>query len=548
MSSQPDGGVVLKRAMSRLDLKMAGLGAIIGSGWLFGGLYAANDAGPASVVGWVIGGVAVLLVGLVYAELSGMAPEAGGIARYPHFTHGSFVGFVMSWGAFIAYASVPAIEAEAVVQYAEHYIPSLANSSFERFVIEALLLLLFFAINAYGVKVFAKTNTIVTTLKFLTPGLTILVFLFVAKHWGNYTAAATGGFAPYGTSGILKAVATSGIVFAFLGFRQAVDLAGEAKNPQKDVPRAIIVAVVVAIFLYSLLETVFVAAIDPHGLGKGWASLNFTSPFAQVASAIGLGWLAVILYGDAVLSPAGTGNIYLASTARVMYAAANNRYLPARFRKLSERSMVPMLSLGVTAVAGIIFLLPFPSWQSLVGVISSATVFTYMIGPVSATVLRRTEPDAHRPFTLSGLPIIAPIAFVVGTLIIYWTGWSIDWKLIVALLIGAIVYGVVASRPNTQLDKVDSVSLKAGYWLIGYLVAMLAMSYFGSSNFGAPYNHGKGLIQYPWDLIVDAVLGVVFYYWGVASGIRTEDGTAAIANAKADMASRKAQEEQATRQ
>ncbi len=80
MSSQPDGGVVLKRAMSRLDLTMAGLGAIIGSGWLFGGLYAANDAGPASVVGWVIGGVAVLLVGLVYAELSGMAPEAGGMS------------------------------------------------------------------------------------------------------------------------------------------------------------------------------------------------------------------------------------------------------------------------------------------------------------------------------------------------------------------------------------------------------------------------------------------------------------------------------------
>ncbi len=543
MSTQPEGGVVLKRAMSRLDLTMAGLGAIIGSGWLFGGLYAANDAGPAAVVGWIIGGIAVMLIGLVYAELSGMAPEAGGIARYPHFTHGPLVGFVMSWGAFLAYASVAAIEAEAVVQYAEHYIPSLAKSSLERFIIEVLLLILFFAINSYGVKVFAKTNTIVTTFKFLTPGLTILLFLFIAKHWGNYTATATGGFAPYGTSGILKAVASSGIIFAFLGFRQAVDLAGEAKNPQKDVPRAIITAIAIGMVLYTLLQFVFIAAIDPKGLSKGWAGLNLTSPFAQVASAIGLGWLAVILYFDAVVSPAGTGNVYLASTARVLYASANNRYLPAPFRKLSPKSSVPFLALLVTLIGGIIFLLPFPSWQSLVGVISAATVFTYMIGPISAAVLRKTESDAHRPFTLSGLSVIGPIAFIVGTLIIYWTGWGIDWKLIVALLVGAIIYSIVASRTGTTLDKVDGVAAKAAIWLFGYLVAMLLMSYFGSAAFGAPYNHGKGLIHYPLDLVVDAILGLAFYYWGVASGIKTEAGSAAMLVAKNDRLARLSDEE-----
>lgn len=522
----------LRKEMTLLDLIMAGLGAMVGSGWLFGVLYAANDAGPAAVIGWVIGGIAVILIGLVYAELSGMLPEAGGIARYPHFTHGSLVGFIMGWGAFIAYATVPAIEAEAVVQYAEHYIPSLASSSPLRFIVEALLLVLFFAINIYGIKSFAKTNTTVTTIKFFMPLVTILVFLFVAGHWGNYTATSLGGFAPYGVAGILKAVALSGIVFSMLGFRQAVDLAGEAKNPQKDVPRAIMTAIGLAVFLYILLQVVFISGIPHNALTKGWAGLTFTAPFAQVASALGLGWLATLLYADAIISPAGTGNVYLASCARIVYATANNRYLPKKFQRLGEKSGTPFFGLLITLIAGIIALLPFPSWQSLVGVISSATVFTYMIGPVSATVLRKNHPQAHRPYRLSGLETVAPLAFVVGTLIIYWAGWNVDWKLIVAILAGTLSYIIAASKPETSLDRVDLESLKSGIWLIAYMVVMLGMTYFGSATFGAQFDHGKGLIHYPGDLVVVVIVALIFYFWGVASGRVTEAGIDAFKRAE----------------
>ncbi len=542
MSTVQGGGGQLRKEMSRLDLIMAGLGAIIGSGWLFGVLYAANYAGPAAVIGWLIGGIAVILIGLVYAELSGMLPEAGGIARYPHFTHGSLVGFVMGWGAFIAYSTVPAIEAEAVVQYSEHYITSFNNSTLLRFVVEALLLVLFFAINSYGVKAYAKTNTVVTAIKFIMPSVTILVFLFVASHWSNYSFKPAGnlpgGFAPYGVAGVLKAVALSGIVFAFLGFRQAVDMAGEAKNPQKDVPRAIMTAIGLAVVLYVMLQVVFIAGIAPSGLAKGWASLSFTSPFAQVASALGLGWLATLLYADAVISPAGTGNVYLASTGRVVYAGASNKYLTKRFLTLSNRGGVPILGLLVTLIFGILALLPFPSWQSLVGVISSATVFTYMIGPISAAVLRKNHPDAHRPYKQAALEVVGPLAFIVGTMIIYWAGWNIDWKLILALLIGTAIYGIAAARPGTTLDRVDAASLKSGLWLIAYMVVMLGMTYFGSATFGSPYNHGKGLIHYPLDLVVLAVLALGFYYWGVASGRKTQAGIDAFERADTDRKAR----------
>lgn len=536
MASEHSGGRGrLRREMSYIDLTFAGLGAIIGSGWLFGVLYAANYAGPAAVVAWLIAAVIVIFIALVYAELSGMLPEAGGITRFPHFTHGSLVGFIMSWGAFLGYAAVPAIEAEAVVQYAEHYIRAFANNTGLDFVVEAILLVVFFAINIYGVKVFAKINSVVTFLKFVTPTLTILAILFVAKDWSNYTAPATHGFLPYGSAGVFIAVASGGIVFSLLGFRQAVDLAGEARNPQRDVPRAIISAILLGALIYTLVQVVFIAAVPHAALAKGWASLSYTSPFAQVATVIGLGWLAAVLYADAVLSPSGTGLVYLSSGGRVVLGSARNRYLGRVFTGISERFGVPVWAMGITVVFSIVFLLPFPSWQSLVGVISSATAFTYVMGPVSLSVFRRYHPDAHRPFRLSGDKILAPLAFIGGTLIIYWSGWGVDWKLVVGILGGAAVY-VIAAALGAPVAKITAADWRHGAWLVVYLLAMLALAYFGAARFGAPFDHHKGLLHYPYDIVADIVVGLVFYAWAVASGrdsAETHDAFASAAELRA---------------
>ena len=92
---QSQSGTGFRRELSLLDLTMASMGAVIGSGWLFGSLHAANRAGPSALFSWVIGGIAVMLIGLVYAELGAMAPEAGGIVRYPQYSHGSLVSFLM---------------------------------------------------------------------------------------------------------------------------------------------------------------------------------------------------------------------------------------------------------------------------------------------------------------------------------------------------------------------------------------------------------------------------------------------------------------------
>lgn len=514
-------GHKLRRELTYIDLTMASLGGIIGSGWLFGSMYGAQIAGPAAIISWIIGGLAVLCIGLVYAELGGALPQAGAIVRYPQYSHGTFVSYLTGWAAVIAYASVPPIEAEAALQYGSHYIGGIFVNGAPTgagIVIEFLLVILFFLLNYYGVIVFAKTNTVWTWIKFGVPTLTIIVLLFTSMHGSNFSNPSTGGFMPNGTSSILLAIPAGGIIFSYLGFRQALDLAGEAKNPQRDVPRAVLTAIIVGVIIYVLLQTVFVGSVPAQMLAGGWSKLSLNSPFADLATALSLGWLAALLTADAVWSPTGTGNVYLASTTRVLLALSHNHYFPKFLQKLSSRG-VPVASLVLTALLGFVFLLPFPTWASLVGVVSSATVFTYIIGPVSIAVLRRTMPNLPRPFKLRGMNILAPIAFVIASLIIYWSGWSTDSVVLMVVLFGLLLYAYGTTTFAEDLSLYSGKYLKAGVWLVVYIVAMLALTYFGSKNFGAP----DPLIPYPLDLIVVIVIALAAYYWGVASGIPTPE-------------------------
>lgn len=291
-------------------------------------------------------------------------------------------------------------------------------------VVQAILILLFFLLNYWSVNIFGKVNSIVTTFKFVVPIL-VLVFLLSHMHGANFSSH---GFAPHGFTGIESAVSTAGIVFAFLGFRQAVDFAGEAKNPQRNVPLAIILAIGIAAILYVLLQIAFVGAIPGADLAKGWTtnlSVTFKAPYANLAAVLGAGWLATLTKIDAVISPSGTGNIYLSSTSRVVYAWSRTGTFFKFFGKVNARTGVPRAALWLTLALAVFWTLPFPTWSAPVGVISSATVMTYIIGPISAASLRKTAADLHRPFRLGGLSIIAPVGFIAASLIIYWTGWTI---------------------------------------------------------------------------------------------------------------------------
>ncbi|MHB1681733.1 MAG: APC family permease [Bacilli bacterium] len=502
----------LRRSLSMLDLTLIGIGAAIGSGWLFGVQYAANDAGPGAIVGWVIGAVALIFIALVYAELSAMLPAAGGVVRYPDYSHGSLVGFLMSVATLIAYSTIPPIEGEAAVQYLG--IKGLFNTTtslptFSGWLIEALIIAGFFFINYYGVKLLARINNLVTIVKIVIPVVTIVTLAF-SMHVSNFTSH---GFAPYGFPGILSAVATSGIVFSMLGFRQAVDLAAEARNPGRDVPRAIVLELIIVAIIYILVQVVFIGAIPPSYLANGWAKLSFSGPLVDVSMILGLTWLAWFMRFSAVLSPLGAGWVYFASTARVALGFSNNGYFWRVFEKIDERTGIPRAAMWLTLVLGIVWTGPFPLWSKLVAFASSASVLTYMIGPVSAMAFRKLVPDANRPVRMAGLPWISLVAFIVGSNIVYWSGWANVEPLMILEFLALLIYlGFVARSKKLREDL--GKHLKAGIWLLVFMIFMLIVSYYGS--FG-----GNGELPYPVDLYVVILGSIVFFYWGVASSWHT---------------------------
>jgi amino acid transporter len=511
------GGPGLRREIGFIGLLWASGGSIIGSGWLFGAQGALAAAGPAAIISWVIGAVAIMMLALVHAELGAMYPVAGGTARFPHYAFGGAVGASFGWFSWLQAATVAPIEVMAVIQYGQHY--SFASGWMKvsggenvltgtGIVAAVLLMAIFTAINFLSVRKLAHTNSAATWWKVGVPLLTIVVLAIVSFHPGNLTAA--DGFAPDGAGGVLAAVSTSGIIFALLGFEQADQLAGESANPKRDIPRAVIGAITIGAIIYILLQIVFVAALPASRIGGTWADsayTTFSGPFAQLATLVGAGWLATILYVDAVISPGGTGLIYTTAASRVSYGLSRNGYIPAAYERTDERG-IPWFGLLTAFVIGCICFLPFPSWKSLVGLITSASVLMYAGAPLALGVFRAKLPDAERPYRLPGARVLAPLAFVVANFLILWSGWTTDWKLGVAILIG---YAILAANQVFKLNPATpQFEIRAGVWLPVYLVGMGLIVYL--SDFGPTANPWFPLW---WDMLAVAAFCLAIFYWAL---------------------------------
>ena len=216
-----------------------------------------------------------------------------------------------------------------------------------------------FLLNYWSIGVFAKANSIITLIKYITPTVVIIVLLTQLKP-ANFSVH---GFAPFGISGITAAITTGGIMFAYLGLQPIIGLAGEVKNPQRNVPLALIISTVLAAILYILLQIAFLGSIPTDRLGGGWAGVadKFSAPFLDIATILGFGWLAVLVTADAVISPSGTGNIFMSTTSRVVFGWARNGTLFRVFGWVDERTGIPRPALWLTFGLAIFWTLPFPS-------------------------------------------------------------------------------------------------------------------------------------------------------------------------------------------
>jgi amino acid transporter len=597
----------LRRAMPLQQLLFLSMGGIIGSGWLLGVLNADSLAGPASVISWVLGGIFVLLIALTYAEIAGMMPRSGAIVRYPSLTHGGLTGFILAWAYALAATSVAAIEAEAVVTYLSTKFSGADFTAVSSgvtvltwpngIVFALLLMVVFFVVNIFGVRFLSEFNRWITWWKLIVPTATFLL-LFTAFKGSNFTSY--GGFAPLGPSPIFQALATGGIVFAYLGFRQALEYGGEARNPQRDVPIATVLSVLIAVVVYVLLQLAFTGAINfgNAGIASGnWAGLKGSSwgssPLYSELNATGIGLLgafASLLLIDAAISPSGTGWIYMGAGTRSIYGMSVHRFLPHGLQRMSARG-IPWISLLASFVVGCLFFAPLPSWYSLVGFITSATVLTYIMGGLGLPVLRRAAPAMARPFRLPAAEVIAPLGFLAALMIVYWSGFQTLVNVYAGVFVGLAVFvwyyapnagwirrdvgavlgivflvawivvnklgGWVLTTGSDQApgslsfpayfilfagtliaffvalwllsNEVGRMHVERSAWLLALLLVTFLISYYGEYG---PLS--KPSLAFPVSDIVEAVVGLVCYYWGIASGFVTDE-LSEIAGVPADL-------------
>src|SRR5579862_5662013 len=425
----PDAPV--RRQVGALALMLTGLGSIIGSGWLFGAWRAAGLAGPGAVWAWILGALITITIALTYAELGSMFPESGGMVRYGHYSHGSLVGFIAAWANWIAIASGISVEAEASVQYMASWPWQWAQNLYVHseltmagLAIAAALVIIYFLLNFWSVKLFARSNAAITTFKLVVPATTALALIAAGFHRSNFSIGAQGEAGSTNFAAVLTAVATAGIVFSYNGFQSPVNLAGEARDPGRSIPFAVLGSIALAALIYVLLQLAYLGAVPPSLLERaGWQGVDFRSPFAQLALILNLNWLALLLYADAFVSPSGTGITYTATTARMIYGMERSGSIPRVFGLVHDRFGIPRPAMWFNLVVAFAFLFFFRGWGKLAAVISVATIITYLVAPVSAAALRRTAPDLHRPLRIPALEVLAPVAFVLATLMLYWARW-----------------------------------------------------------------------------------------------------------------------------
>ena len=488
----------LARRLGLRGLTLAVVTATIGSGWLFAPFYAARMAGPASLLAWLLGGGLAFVIALVFAELGALVSSSGALAQVPLLSHGRTSGFLGGWCAWVAYLALPTIEVLAVLQYLASSLPWLTLDGGRGQVLSpaglglgSLLLVLLAWVNLAGVTWLGRWIEGLTWWKLVVPLLASTALMLTAGHWGNLSWELLGPGAARGLlPGMVQAISGGGILFSLLGFRTAMDLAGETRRPQRTVPLAMALGLGISLAIYLVLQLAFLVAVPPPLLAQGWGPLTLSAhggPLVALALGLGLAWVAKLLLLDAVISPSATGMAYMGAAARVSWMMGRCGVLPRPLARLN-RQAVPAPALLLSLAFGILMLLLGPSWQQVVSFLTATLVIALSMGPVSLLALRRQLPDAPRAYRLPWASLWCTAAFVLTTWAISWCGSrALQGAVLVALgptLLFVLLEWVRARRLRAwprdgaagEPAGAAPLDLRAGLWWFPYLGGILAIT------------------------------------------------------------------------
>jgi len=531
----------MKRVVDWLSLLFVSVGAMIGSGWMLGPLHAAKIAGAAAIFSWILGGLIVMVIAVVFAELSAMLPVTGGIARYTQFSHGGFVSFVMTWVTWLAYILIPPAEVQALLQYSANYFPVLVTTSYTGaniithlssigIVAAIILLTLMSYINILGIRFATEFNKYLVYFKLFVPALVALALMNASFHPENMSSISTISLTD-NFKNMLKALPLAGIIFSYFGFRHSVELGGEAKNPQIALPLALLGSIFICMVIYTLVQLAFIVSVPPDLLTNGWEGFSFNNyngaikvsdsgPFVAIASILGLVILVKIIFIDALFSPFGSALMVVTTNARINYAMSVNGYFPKIFLRLNYKD-APYVAIAVNLIFGLFMLVPFPGWSEMIGLIIAALVVSHAIAPISLYTLRKQVPEQIRPFKLPYHGLICRVVFLFLNFIAYWTGWNKLSTIFLALLAGLIY--LLIYRATQDVNHKPFLAFNKSTWLWFYLLGLAIISYSGDITFG-----GQGYLPFGYDLLALFIFSLIIFEWSIRECLTSEQAALQI--------------------
>jgi len=463
----------LKRVLGPLNLTLLGIGGIIGAGiFVLTGQAAAQYAGPAIVLSFIISAVGCAFAGLCYAEFASMIPIAGSAYTYSYATIGELLAWIIGWDLILEYlfgaAAVSVGWSGYVTSFLRDFginIPASISSAPFAFdhvagwtatgaIINLPAVLIIAAVTALlvvGIQESASVNDVAVFAK------VIVVILFIAfgfsyinaANWHPFMPANTGTFGQYGWSGVFRGAGV--IFFAYIGFDAVSTAAQEAKNPQRDMPIGILASLAVCTVLYIAVALTLTGIVS-------YKELLVPDPIAVGVNAAGPGlfWLRKFIKIGAIAGLSSVMLVLLLGQPRIFYAMSLDGLLPAFFSKVHPKFRTPHVTTIATGAVAALLGGFFPI-GALGEMVSIGTLLAFAIVCASIIVLRRTHPDLKRPFKTPLVPLIPALGIIVTVGQMLFLPWATWLRLIIWMAIGITIY-FLYGRHHSKLAplKVDA--------------------------------------------------------------------------------------------
>jgi len=460
----------LQRSLTATNLVALGIGAIVGTGiFVITGQAAAQYAGPALTISFVISALGCVFAGFCYAEFAAMIPVSGSVYSYSYATIGEFLAWFIGWDLVLEYlfaCSTVAVGWSGYMQnllqgWGIHIPHHLSQSTFEHINGEWLLtgsmvnfpavciVAIITTLLLLGIRQSAWVNSVIVVIK------VTVILLFVGfglsyidtSNWVPYIPENTGSFGHFGWSGIMRGAAV--VFFAYLGFDALSTAAQEARNPQRDMPKGILISLAVCTLLYVAVTAVLTGIVK-------YDKLNVDAPIAIAIDQVGAGlaWMSPLIKLGAIAGISSVILVMMMGQSRIYFAISRDGLLPAFFSKVNAKRGVPQNAIIAAGIATGVIAGIFPLGV-LSEFVSIGTLMAFTIVCISIMVLRKTHPELKRPFKVPLvwlIPSLGAIFCIIQMVSLPWSAWV---RLISWMFVGIVIY-FAYGKWNSHLRKKSS--------------------------------------------------------------------------------------------